>query len=132
MSRLEQQLQFLFEIDRLKQVLRATRLLHPHGEESRFENSAEHSWHIALMAVVLQEHSNAPVDLPRVLKMLLIHDVVEIDAGDTPAFGAQGDKPQVLATTLSHIASGTGNGRSAETYGGLDTRTTKKTRQPKQ
>lgn len=91
-SRLDRQLRFLIEADRLKEVLRRTRLIEPHGVESRFENSAEHSWHIALMAVVLAEHSNERVDLPRVLKMLLVHDLVEIDAGDTPAFGEQGDK----------------------------------------
>ena len=92
-NRLTQQLQFVVEIDKLKHILRKTRIIaDPALGESRFENSAEHSWHIALIAIVLAEHSNAPIDLPRVLKMLLIHDVVEIDAGDTFAFGDQSNK----------------------------------------
>lgn len=102
-SRLDRQLRFLIEADRLKEVLRRTRLIEPHGVESRFENSAEHSWHIALMAVVLAEHSNERVDLPRVLKMLLVHDLVEIDAGDTPAFGEQGDKSDREALAADRI-----------------------------
>jgi putative hydrolase of HD superfamily len=67
------------EVDRLKQVLRRSVT----GEPSRRENSAEHSWHVALMAVVLAEHAAASIDLLRVVKMLLIHDIVEVDAGDT-------------------------------------------------
>jgi putative hydrolase of HD superfamily len=62
---------------------------------SRHENSAEHSWHIALAALVLAEHSNVPVDLLRVLKLLLMHDIVEIDAGDTFAFDVAGKASQV-------------------------------------
>jgi putative hydrolase of HD superfamily len=91
-SRLEQQMAFLVEIDQLKQVLRRTRLV---GGERR-ENSAEHSWHAAMIALVLAEHADAPVDLPKVLKMLLIHDIVEVDAGDTFAFDTVGylDKAQ--------------------------------------
>lgn len=79
-DRLAQQMRFLLEIDKLKDVLRRTRL--PHSQ--RRENSAEHTWHIVLMAVVLADHAHPPgLDLMRVLKMLLIHDLVEIDAGDT-------------------------------------------------
>jgi putative hydrolase of HD superfamily len=78
-DRLTQQLEFIAEIDRLKHILRQTWLL----DGSRRENDAEHSWHIAVMALMLAEHSEAPVDVARVVKMLLIHDVVEIDAGDT-------------------------------------------------
>ena len=79
-ERLAKQVQFLLEVDKLKQVYRQTYLL----DQSRKENDAEHSWHIALMAVVLCEHAaESDVDLPRVLKMLLMHDLVEIDAGDT-------------------------------------------------
>lgn len=92
MTRMEQQLQFVLEVDKLKSVSRRTRLVHPHGVESRCETTAEHSWHICLMAVVLAEHANEAIDLLRVLKMLLLHDVVEVDAGDTPAFGESGDK----------------------------------------
>lgn len=77
------QLAFLTEADRLKSVLRATKLC----DGSRHENSGEHSWHIALYAMVLAEHAARPVDVDRVIKMLLIHDLVEIDAGDTPIHG---------------------------------------------
>lgn len=101
--RLEQQLRFLFEADKLKQVLRRTRLLDPPGEQSRFENTAEHCWHIALMAVVLQEHANSSVDILRVLKMLLVHDLVEIDAGDTPAYGDQSSKQDTEALAAQRI-----------------------------
>lgn len=103
MPRLEQQLEFLLEADRLKQVVRRTRAIEPRGELSRFENTAEHSWHIALMAVVLAEHSNEPVDVPRVVEMLLVHDLVEIDAGDTPAFGEQGNKDEAESAAARRI-----------------------------
>lgn len=78
-QRLERQMRFILEADRLKGVLRQTALV----DGSRRENSAEHSWHLTLMAVVLAEHAEEPVALERVLKMLVVHDVVEIDAGDT-------------------------------------------------
>lgn len=77
-ARLERQLAFVVELDRLKQVMRRSYILR--GE--RRENSAEHSWHVALMALVLAEHADDEIDLARVLKLLLVHDVVEIDAGD--------------------------------------------------
>ena len=77
---LAQQLAFLREIDRLKNVVRLSPLL----DRSRRENSAEHSWHLALYALVLSDYAAATVDLGRVVKMLLIHDIVEIDAGDVP------------------------------------------------
>lgn len=83
-SRLKQQLAFLVEIDRLKAVLRHTTLC----DGSRRENSAEHSWHLALMAEILAEHAQDPVDLDRVRRMLLVHDLVEIDAGDAFAYDA--------------------------------------------
>jgi putative hydrolase of HD superfamily len=82
-SRLEQQLDFLRSVDALKRIERMTRLIQQPGEVARRENSAEHSWHLALMAMMLVEHANEPVDLARVLQMILIHDIVEIDAGDT-------------------------------------------------
>jgi putative hydrolases of HD superfamily len=84
LSRLERQIAFIVELDKLKQVLRQTRLM----DGSRRENDAEHCWHVALMAVVLAEHAGAGIDVLRVLKMLLIHDVVEIDAGDTFLYAA--------------------------------------------
>ena len=74
------------ELDKLKTVLRRTMLT----DLSRRENSAEHSWHLTLMAVLLHEHACESVDLLRVMKMLLVHDVVEIDAGDTFAYDADG------------------------------------------
>ena len=81
-TRAERQLAFLVDADRLKGVLRQTLLC----DGSRHENSAEHSWHLALMATVLAEHAEAPIDVPRVMRMLLVHDLVEIDAGDTFAY----------------------------------------------
>ena len=84
-SRLISQLAFIREIDRLKRILRRTSLI---GGDRR-ENSAEHSWHLAMMALVLAEHANAPVDLLHTLKLLLVHDIVEIDAGDTFAYDVQ-------------------------------------------
>ncbi len=83
--RLEKQLALVMELDQLKSVLRRTRLL---GENQRRENSAEHSWHTVLMALILEEYSNEPVDISKVVKMLLLHDIVEIDAGDTFVYDA--------------------------------------------
>lgn len=80
---LEQQLNFLREIDRLKSVVRQSPLL----DKSRKENSAEHSWHLAMYALLLSEYASGPVDTNRVLQMLLIHDIVEIDVGDFPIHG---------------------------------------------
>ncbi|MEF3022363.1 HD domain-containing protein [Vibrio mimicus] len=79
-ERLTQQMALLMELDRLKSVLRRTRVKSAGG---RLENSAEHSWHVALMAILMQEYANEAVDIKKVLTMLLLHDVVEIDAGDT-------------------------------------------------
>ncbi|MDV7145063.1 HD domain-containing protein [Tropicimonas sp. TH_r6] len=79
-DRLTAQFAFLDEIDRLKGVLRAT----PIGDNSRRENSAEHSWHIAMYALVLADQAGPDVRIDRVLQMLLLHDIVEIDAGDMP------------------------------------------------
>ena len=78
-ERLGQQIQFIVEVDKLKNVLRRTYLV----DGSRRENTAEHSWHLTIMAVLLAEHANEKIDLLRVLKMLVVHDIVEIDAGDT-------------------------------------------------
>lgn len=87
-ERLLQQVEFLVEIDKLKTILRQTRLIH----EDRRENDAEHSWHLALAAMVLAEYANEEVDLAKVIKMVLIHDLVEIDAGDTFCYDYQGAK----------------------------------------
>ena len=74
-----QQIEFIKEIDKVKYILRRTKLFN----SDRRENDAEHSWHLAVMAIILAEHSNEKIDLLKVIKMLLIHDIVEIDAGDT-------------------------------------------------
>lgn len=81
-DRLDRQLGFLLEVDRLKQVFRRTWLL----DLSRYENDAEHSWHLALAAALLAEYATAEIDLGKVLEMALVHDLVEIDAGDTYAY----------------------------------------------
>jgi putative hydrolase of HD superfamily len=99
--RLAAQLQFILEIDKLKTVLRRTWLL----DRSRRENSAEHSWHLAIMAVLLAEYGPAGLDLARVIKMVLIHDLVEIDAGDTFCYDAtavvdQEDRERLAADRL--------------------------------
>lgn len=82
MERLGRQLRFIQEIDRLKGVLRQTTLI----DESRRENSAEHSWHLAMMAISLGEYAPSGTDLNRVLTMVLLHDIVEIDAGDISVY----------------------------------------------
>jgi putative hydrolase of HD superfamily len=87
-SRLAQQIQFILEIDKLKGILRQTLLI----DESRRENSAEHSWHLAIMAILLAEYAPETVDVLRVIKMLLVHDLVEIDAGDTFCYDVQGNQ----------------------------------------
>jgi putative hydrolase of HD superfamily len=79
LERLLKQIEFIKEIDKVKYIQRRTRLFN----SDRNENDAEHSWHLALMAIVLAEHSNEPIDIFKVIKMVLIHDIVEIDAGDT-------------------------------------------------
>ncbi len=84
-SDLLKQVEFIKEIDKLKYIQRKTKLLN----SDRPENDAEHSWHLAMMAIVLAAHSNQPIDLLKVIKMVLIHDVVEIDAGDTFIYDTQ-------------------------------------------
>lgn len=83
LNALQDKLIFLREIDRLKSVVRQSPLL----DKSRHENSAEHSWHLGLYALVLAEYANGTVDINRVTKMLLLHDIVEIDVGDYPIHG---------------------------------------------
>ncbi|MEO0745353.1 MAG: HD domain-containing protein, partial [Pseudomonadota bacterium] len=82
MTRLDRQIAFLVEADRLKSVDRATTL----ADASRVENSAEHSWHLALYALVLADQAGPEVEIDRVIRMLILHDLVEIDAGDAPIF----------------------------------------------
>ncbi|WP_303824254.1 HD family hydrolase [Ruminococcus flavefaciens] len=86
-SRLEKQLRFILELDKMKNLYRQTYVLH----ENRKENDAEHSWHIAVMAILLSEYANSDIDIPKVIKMLLLHDVVEIDAGDTYCYDDEGN-----------------------------------------
>jgi putative hydrolase of HD superfamily len=83
-NRLEQQMNFILEIDKLKNIQRQTLIV----DGTRHENSAEHSWHIALMGLLLAEHVDQPepLDLLKVVKMLLVHDIIEIDAGDVFAY----------------------------------------------
>lgn len=87
MNNLQKQIDFIHEIDKLKYIQRMTCLFH----SDRRENDAEHSWHLCMMAMVLAPHANDKVDLLTVFKMLLIHDIVEIDAGDTFLFDTQKD-----------------------------------------
>ena len=87
-TRLQEQIEFIIEIDKLKNILRQTVLM----DASRRENSAEHSWHLSLMAVLLCEHAKEEVDILKVMKMLLIHDIVEIDAGDTFCYDEKGNE----------------------------------------
>lgn len=84
-DRLAQQLRFILELDQLKSVFRQSRLIHT----DRMENSAEHSWHLAMLAIVLAEYAADDIDLARVVKMALVHDIVEIDAGDTYIYDEQ-------------------------------------------
>lgn len=87
-KRLKKQMDFLLEVDKLKFITRQTYL----SDGKRKENDGEHSWHLALMAVLLSEYSNEKVDLVKVITMVLIHDIVEIDAGDTYAYDAVGNQ----------------------------------------
>lgn len=96
-NRLTRQLAFIRELDKLKSVLRRTSLI----DRSRLENSAEHSWHLAAMALTLAEYAPPDADLPRVIEMLLVHDVVEIDAGDTFAFDVAANVGKLDRETLA-------------------------------
>ena len=89
-ERFEKQLRFILEIDREKNILRQTHL----SGGGRQENDAEHAWHMAVMAYLLREYANEPIDLAKTMMMILIHDVVEIDAGDTYAYDEAGAATQ--------------------------------------
>lgn len=91
-ERLKQQMEFIVEVDKVKNIFRQTYL----ADGKRKENDAEHSWHLALMAVLLKEYSNEEVDLAKVVPMVLIHDLVEIDAGDTYAYDEEGAKTKEI------------------------------------
>ena len=86
MTDFEKQMAFIMELDKIKKITRQTYL----SDGSRKENDAEHSWHLALMAVLLKEYANEEVDLAKVIPMVLLHDLVEIDAGDTYAYDQAG------------------------------------------
>ena len=92
-ERLERQIAFLNEADKLKQVIRGTTLC----DASRYENSGEHSWHLTLYALVLSDHAGPDVDINHVIKMLVLHDLVEIDAGDNPIFGTHDPAEMMLS-----------------------------------
>ncbi len=87
-NRLQQQLDFIIEVDKLKHIMRRTILI----DESRRENDAEHSWHLAMAAIILQEYAVEKIIMERILKMVAIHDLVEIYAGDTFAFDVEANK----------------------------------------
>lgn len=89
-ERIEKQLKFSLEIDKVKNIFRQTHL----SENGRNENDAEHSWHMAVMAYLLKEYANENVDIAKVMLMCLVHDIVEIDAGDTYAYDAERLKTQ--------------------------------------
>lgn len=83
-QRLRKQLEFIIEIDKVKSIIRKSRTFH----NKRYENDAEHGWHISMMALVLAEYANEKIDISKVIKMTLLHDLVEIDAGDTFLYAA--------------------------------------------
>ena len=98
MDRFRQQIEFILEVDKLKHVLRQTILM----DKSRRENSAEHSWHIALTVMLLSEYArDGEIDFFRVMKILLVHDLIEIDAGDTYCYDDQGRKDQAAREKLA-------------------------------
>lgn len=90
-ARLAAQIRFIVEVDQMKAVLRASPLL----AADRRENDAEHSWHLAVMVMVLAEYSDDPIDVRRTLELVLLHDLVEIYAGDTPIYSAAAGRSQV-------------------------------------
>jgi putative hydrolase of HD superfamily len=88
MTRLEQQMAFILEMDQEKEILRQTFL----ADGSRREGDAEHAWHLALMCLLLHEYANEPIDVLHTMSMVLIHDLIEIDAGDTYAYDEKGNE----------------------------------------
>ena len=96
-ERLQKQMNFILEIDKEKNIFRQTHLTN-HG---RNENDAEHAWHMAIMSYLLKEHANAKIDIAKTMMMCLIHDIVEIDAGDTYAYDTEGLKTQKAREDLA-------------------------------
>ena len=96
-ERLEKQLDFIREIDKEKEIFRQTYL----ADASRKENDAEHAWHMAIMTLLLSEYANEEIDVLKTMGMLLIHDLVEIDAGDTYAYDEEGKKTQHARETAA-------------------------------
>ena len=96
-ERLQKQMNFILEIDKEKNIFRQTHLTN-HG---RNENDAEHAWHMAIMTYLLKEHANAKIDVAKTMMMCLIHDIVEIDAGDTYAYDTEGLKTQKVREDLA-------------------------------
>lgn len=94
-GRLTRQLQFITEIDKMKTIIRRTLLI----DGSRRENDAEHSWHIAILAMILQEYASKPINIDKVVKMCLVHDLVEVYAGDTFAYDAVGNTTKLQRET---------------------------------
>ena len=102
--RLRQQLEFILELDKIKSIMRQTYL----ANGTRKENDAEHSWHLALMCFTLAEYANEPIDVLKTMKMVLLHDVIEIDAGDTYAYDTAGNETKrqrelLAAERIFHI-----------------------------
>lgn len=97
MDRLDRQFEFLRETDKLKQITRQSYL----ADGSRKENDAEHSWHLALMAVLLSGYAEKDIDVLRVITMVLVHDIVEIDAGDTYAYDTDGNTTKRERETMA-------------------------------
>ena len=95
-ERLQKQMDFILEIDKEKNIFRQTHLTN-HG---RNENDAEHAWHMAIMTYLLKEHANEKIDVAKTMMMCLIHDIVEIDAGDTYAYDTENLKTQRQGRTL--------------------------------
>ena len=96
-DRIKKQLDFSLEIDKEKNIFRQTHL----SDKGRNENDAEHAWHMAVMAYLLKEYANEKIDISRVMLMCLIHDIVEIDAGDTYAYDKEGIKSQKQRENLA-------------------------------
>lgn len=104
MTRLERQMEFIREIDKSKNIFRQTYI----ADGSRKENDAEHSWHLALMCILLHEYANEKLDVMKTMTMVLIHDLIEIDAGDTYAYDEVGnqskkEREQMAADRIFHI-----------------------------
>ncbi len=98
-QRLDQQIEFIITLDKLKNIQRRSYLI----SGDRLENSAEHSWHIALMVMLLAEYSNEGIDVERTVRMLLVHDIIEIEAGDTYCYGEVVDQKQREELAADHL-----------------------------